>query len=181
MRYRSDELQVFGRPIQSSIRKPIARDAIQVNKLIAACKPLDSNSIYCNLLQCTHFANTCALAVHKDEAIGFVSAYVLPQQPATLFVWQIAVAPEARHQGLGKRLIKEILSRQVCAAVTHLEASITEHNEASWKLFLSLAEEYGCHYKKRLLFDKQKHFSGQHETELLIRVGPLKNPHLPAN
>src|SRR3546814_16914023 len=41
-----------------SFRNPVAEDAQAIHDLIAACPPLDTNSLYCNLLQCTHFAET---------------------------------------------------------------------------------------------------------------------------
>src|SRR3546814_14681168 len=39
-----------------SFRNPVAEDAQAIHDLIAACPPLDTNSLYCNLLQCTQFA-----------------------------------------------------------------------------------------------------------------------------
>jgi L-2,4-diaminobutyric acid acetyltransferase len=158
------------------IRKPFITDGSRVNALIASCKPLDTNSTYCNLLQCTHFAETCALAedVNADGVIvGFVSAYLLPEKPNTLFIWQIAVSVHARGQGLGNRLLKEILSRPACYAVTFLETTITENNRASRALFSSLASEYGADLQQQVLFDKDQHFAGQHDSEILLRIGPI--------
>ncbi|MBD4807723.1 diaminobutyrate acetyltransferase, partial [Xanthomonas citri pv. citri] len=37
-------------------RTPAVTDGPSVTELIAQCLPLDPNSAYCNLLQCTHFA-----------------------------------------------------------------------------------------------------------------------------
>src|SRR3546814_7090005 len=50
-----------------SFRNPVAEDAQAIHDLIAACPPLDTNSLYCNLLQCTHFAETCVLAERDGE------------------------------------------------------------------------------------------------------------------
>src|SRR5690606_27480359 len=44
------------------LRRPIAADGPAITRLIAACPPLDSNAAYCNLLQCTHFADFCIVA-----------------------------------------------------------------------------------------------------------------------
>lgn len=158
------------------IKKPVITDGLRVNRLIAACKPLDTNSVYCNLLQCTHFADTCAIAEDSgpgSDIVGFVSAYLLPAKPDTLFIWQIAVSEQARGQGLGKRLVKEILSRPACRGATYLETTITESNQASQALFSSLAKEFGSDLQKQALFDKDKHFSGQHDSETLLRIGPI--------
>lgn len=145
-----------------------------MNRLIAQCKPLDPNSLYCNLLQCTHFADTCAIAHQDNETLGFLSAYIPPGQPNTIFVWQVAVSEKARGQGLGKRLIREVLMRPACREVAFLEASITESNRASWNLFLSIAADYGCGHEKKTLFERNQHFGGMHETETLLRIGPFR-------
>lgn len=154
-------------------RSPLATDGVSVNRLIAACKPLDTNSLYCNLLQCTHFAETCVLAELDGEPAGFVSAYLKQNEPQTLFVWQIAVAEFARGQGLGKQLLNQLLARSACQHVTALETTITQSNQASWGLFQSLAKDYGCNTSEQTLFDKETHFDGQHDTEICLRLGPL--------
>jgi L-2,4-diaminobutyric acid acetyltransferase len=86
-------------PIQTAdgivLRAPRAEDGPTVHRLIAACPPLSTNSLYCNLLQCSHFAATSAIASRGAEALGFVAGYRLPDAPRTLFVWQVASAPTA--------------------------------------------------------------------------------------
>jgi len=156
------------------VRQPDARDGFAVHRLISRCEPLDPNSLYCNLLQCSHFTDTCAIAFGDAEApVGFVSAYIPPGRGDTLFVWQVAVAPEARRQGLARRMIREILFRPICRQVAFLEASITKSNRSSWRLFLSLAEEFGSSHRTEPLFEANRHFENTHETETLLRIGPL--------
>ena len=91
-------------------RRPLALNCARralptrVWDLIAANPALDGNSLYANLLQCSHFAETCALAEQNGTLVGWMSGYRPPEQPDTLFVWQICVSEAARGQGLGKRL-----------------------------------------------------------------------------
>lgn len=160
---------------RATIRPPVSSDGMPVHRLIDRCKPLDPNSVYCNLLQCLHFADTCALAEQNGETVGFVSAYIPPARPDTLFVWQIAVDDVARGQGLAKRLLKEILARPACKAVRYLECTITEDNVASWGVFLSLAKELDADEQRLPMFDKEKHFFGEHDSEVLLRIGPFEN------
>ncbi|MDA3870409.1 MAG: diaminobutyrate acetyltransferase, partial [Gammaproteobacteria bacterium] len=87
------------------LRKPISTDGAAVHRLISQCPPLDTNSMYCNLLQCTHFADTSVAAVQENELVGFVSGYIVPQRADTLFVWQVAVGDKARGQGLAGRML----------------------------------------------------------------------------
>src|SRR5690606_15070663 len=56
-----------------------ATDGSDVYKLISCCQPLDTNSMYCNLMQCSHFAQTVVAAEMNGELVGFISGYRLPQ------------------------------------------------------------------------------------------------------
>ncbi|MEQ9449631.1 MAG: hypothetical protein RLN70_12130, partial [Rhodospirillaceae bacterium] len=42
-----------------TFRRPTSTDGAAVWNLIGGLDALDDNSMYCNLLQCTHFAETC--------------------------------------------------------------------------------------------------------------------------
>merc|ERR1712169_164475 len=64
-----------------SFRKPVSTDGSDVFALVERCKPLDVNSMYCNLLQCSHFADTAIVAERGGQMVGFISGYRLPQQP----------------------------------------------------------------------------------------------------
>lgn len=147
-----------------------------MHALIAACAPLDRNSLYLNLLQCTHFAETCVLAEQEgmqSGIAGFVSGYILPSDPSTLFIWQVAVADGARGCGLGKRMVLELLRRPACATVRNLQTTITESNAPSWALFRSIAASLHAPLEHRLLFERDVHLDGIHESEVLVTIGPF--------
>lgn len=157
----------------NSIRKPVPEDGPAVHRLIAACPPLDTNSLYCNLLQCSHFAETCAVAERSGEIMGFVSGYVKPNDPQTLFIWQVAVSEAARGLGLARALILHILARPVCRAVNRIETTITGDNDASWAMFGSLARSLSAPSSRSPLFDRDIHLEGRHPSEHLLRIGPF--------
>lgn len=159
-----------------SFRRPAAADGALVHQLIARCPPLERNSLYCNLLQCTHFADTCVLASQGAGPVGFLSAYLIPKLPEKLFVWQIAVAAEARNRGIGGRMIMEALGRPACAGVRYLKTTITEANEQSWSLFEALARKLGAPLERQLLFDRERHLAGSAESEILATIGPFGPP-----
>ena len=155
---------------------PTADDGAKLNQLIADCPPLDTNSLYCNLLHCTHFSATSVAAVPQDDPerlVGFISAYVPPQQPDTLFVWQVAVAEEARQQGLGGRMLDELLRRPACQAVRYVDTTIGPGNAASWALFESWARKHQAPTHRQPHFERERHFGGRHDDELLLRIGPF--------
>lgn len=155
------------------MRRPDANDGYAVHELIARCPPLDTNSLYCNLLQCTHFAESCVVALDGERPVGFASAYFVPKQPESLFVWQVAVAPEARNRGLGGRMLMDVLDRPACAGVQYLKTTITETNEPSWSLFEALARRLEAPLEQQLLFDRERHFHGAASSEFLVTIGPI--------
>lgn len=155
------------------LRPPAATDGRAVHALVASCPPLDPNSLYCNLLQCSHFAPTCCIAELQGRVVGFVSGYLLPQDREVLFIWQVAVAAEARGSGLGKRMLADLLARPVCAAVTTLHTTITQANRASWALFESLARDLAAPLAASECFERDAHFDGHHDTEWLVSIGPF--------
>jgi len=159
-----------------TLRKPVATDGLAVHRLVSRIPELDDNSSYCNLLQCSHFADSSVIALRGDEVAGFISGYPLPQQPDTLFIWQVAVSPESRGIGLASTMLSEILRRPELAQMRFLETTITEDNAASWALFNGLARRSSTQLERRILFDRQRHFSGEHASELLARIGPIQQP-----
>lgn len=152
------------------LRRPSKEDGAAVWRLIDACAPLDANSMYCNLLQCDHFAQTCVLAERAAEVVGWISAYRLPADPGTLFVWQVAVSPEVRGEGLGRRMLDALLDRPACQGVTRLQTTITDENAPSRALFEGLAERLGAPVEESTKFCRERHFDGRHASERLVTI-----------
>ena len=154
-------------------------DGPAVTALIAASPPLDTNSAYANLLQCSHFADTCVLAERLGPdgrtatLMGWISAYRPPSQPDALFVWQVAVAEDARGLGLGRRMLDHILMRRAARDAQRLTTTITEDNVASWGLFKSFARHHAAQLHQAPHFERDAHFAGAHATEFLVTIGPL--------
>jgi L-2,4-diaminobutyric acid acetyltransferase len=155
------------------LRRPRAEDGPAVTRLIAECPPLDANSAYCNLLQCTHFAATCILAEWDGDPAGWISAYRPPDAPHELFVWQVAVHEAARGQGLGGRMLDALIDRPACRDVTMLTTTVTEPNAASLAMFTAFARRHGAPIARHPLFERAVHFAGAHDTEYLVSIGPL--------
>lgn len=152
------------------LRQPRPEDGAAVWALVRECPPLDANSIYCNLLQCDHFADTCIVAERAGEVVGWVSGYIPPSAPDTLFVWQVAVSQAARGAGLGRRMLSGLLARRACARVARLQTTITHDNAASWALFSGLAARSGGTLSSAPHFERRAHFDGRHATEHLVTI-----------
>ena len=162
-------LEMF-RKTMPSLRKPEASDGAAIWRLIQDCKPLDENSMYCNLVQCDHFRDTCIVAEMEGEIVGWVSGYKLPDDPETLFVWQVAVSEKARGTGLGTLMLRGLLSRDICKGVTRVQTTITRDNAPSWALFRKFTEASDAELSSAPYFSKDDHFDELHDTEYMVTI-----------
>lgn len=151
------------------LRKPSSTDGAAIWALIRDCKPLDENSMYCNLVQAEHFSDTCVVAELNGAIVGWVSGHMIPNADA-LFVWQVAVSPVARGMGLGRRMLEHLIGRDACAEASQLNTTITRDNEASWALFHSFARDIGGDLSDKAHFTRDDHFDGHHATEHLVTI-----------
>ena len=96
------------------LRKPESTDGPAIWELVRDCKPLDENSMYCNLVQADHFRDTCVVAELDGEIVGWISGHMIPGAD-TFFVWQVAVGEKARGCGLGRKMLAHLIAREECA------------------------------------------------------------------
>ncbi len=126
------------------------------------------------MLIAEHFRATSIVVRSGDRIGGFISAYLLPGREDTLFVWQVAVHPDFRKQGLAARMIHGILERPVCSHVSYIETTVTPSNGSSRRLFYHVADDLKTGIKESLLFHKDLFGEeGEHEDEVLFRIGPF--------
>lgn len=159
-----------------TLRAPTLEDGADVWHLIRDSGALDENSRYFNLVQCEFFGDTCVIAEMDGEIVGWVSAFLTPEDPETLFIWQVAVDEKARGKGLAKRMLAHLLEREACADVKRLQTTITADNEASWALFNSFAERVDAPLERDAHFERNKHFEGRHPTEYMVTIGNFEHP-----
>lgn len=157
------------RPRTLTLRKPNSTDGSGIWELVRACKPLDENSMYCNLVQADHFRDTCVVAEMEGEIVGWISGHMIPNEDA-LFVWQVAVSPKARGLGLGRRMLEHLIGRDACAEASQLNTTITKDNDASWALFRSFAREVGGELTDEAHYRRDQHFDGRHATEHMVTI-----------
>lgn len=154
------------------LREPGIADGAALFRLVRTCPPLDLNSPYSYLLLCAHHAGSCVVADRGAESVGFVSAYRPPAQTDTVFIWQIAVAPEVRGQGLALQMLEHLLTRPALADCRWLETTVTPSNAASRRVFETLAARLNARCAERTFFSKEDFQDSHHEPEMLIRIGP---------
>lgn len=157
-------------------RAPTPEDAARVFALIPSVGELERNTCYAYVLLCTHFAGTAVIAEDEAGALaGFVLGYRPPTDPASVFVWQVGVAPSHRGRGVGGRLLDALLARPACVDVTSLTATVAPDNVASRALFHGLANRLGTSFVEEPGFPARL-FAGPHADERLVRVGPIGRP-----
>ncbi|MBM3603438.1 MAG: diaminobutyrate acetyltransferase [Alphaproteobacteria bacterium] len=154
---------------QLTMRKPRTTDGAAIWDLVRACKPLDENSMYCNLVQADHFRDTCVVAEMQGVVVGWISGHMIPNDDA-LFVWQVAVSPTARGLGLGRKMLMHLLNRDECRDACRLNTTITLDNDSSWGLFRSLARHLGARLTDDPHYLRDRHFDGQHATEHMVTI-----------
>lgn len=156
---------------------PSQRDGAAVWRLIREQPSLDLNAGYAYLLLCSRFASTCRVAriAQGSSEHGLAAVLIgvlLPDQPDTYFVWQIAVHERYRGGGLARALIQDALRGHAAAGVRHLEAHVGPGNDASLAMFRGLARSLNAHIELRPDFEPV-HFPTEHGAEHLLRIGPF--------
>src|SRR5690625_587612 len=116
-------------------REPTADDGKEMYRIVKESKVLDVNSPYSYLLWGKYYSKTSIIAMHNDKVIGFVTGFLPPEKPNTLFVWQVAVDPAFRGHGLATKFIEQLLLQLKDEGVEYLEATVTPTNVPSSNLF----------------------------------------------
>jgi len=156
-----------------SFREPTADDGSEMFRIVEESKVLDVNSSYSYLMWGKYFNKTSIVAELDNQLIGFVSGFLQPNAPDTLFVWQVAVDPEHRGKKLATRLIEHLLKEQKEKAVHYLEATVTPTNIPSSKLFKGIANKFETDCVISECFSESQFPDSSHEPEMTYRIGPF--------
>ncbi len=152
------------------LRSPTLSDGAAMWRLTRDTGVLDLNSSYQYLLWCRDFSTTSVVAVNADEEVlGFITAFLRPEDTSTLMVWQVGVDDAARGQGLAGRMLDYLVTT---TGAQTLETTVTDDNAASNRLFASLAQRHAAAHDITPLFTPELYPDG-HDTEYLHRIGPL--------
>ncbi|MGN8159271.1 diaminobutyrate acetyltransferase [Salinisphaera sp. RV14] len=158
-------------------RPPSKQDGAGILHLVHELGVLDVNSAYAYMLIGEHHASTSVVAEIDGELAGFITAYILPEKPDTVFVWQVGVAEAGRGKGLATRMLFQILKRDACADVHYLDTTIGPSNEPSQALFRGLARRLDTEVAESELFSSEMFGDFEadepHEPEILFRIGPF--------
>jgi len=155
------------------MRRPRLEDAKAFWALVRQSGVLDANACYTYLMLCRNFSHTCVVAEVDGKVAGFLTAYLLPDQPDTLFVWQIGVEPSEQGQGLAFGMLETLIQRELFKNIRYLETTIFPSNKASQALFRKFARQHNTSCVVSSCFEAH-HFPDEHERELLFKIGPFR-------
>ena len=158
-------------PAELSFRSPRIADGKRLWQIARDSEVLDVNSGYAYVLWCRDFAESAVAATDEhDRPVGFVTGYVRPDSPQTLFVWQVAVDADQRGRGVAGRMLDTLLDRLAPFGVTRLETTVSPDNAASIAMFTALARRRGTHITRSDLFAPDD-FPDSHLAEDLYTIG----------
>jgi len=147
---------------------PRLEDGRELWRIARDTNILDLNSPYSYVMWCRDFART-SVVVRSDGAVrGFVTGFERPEDPGTLFVWQVAVDAPWRGRALAGRMLAYLAD----GGCRYVEATVTPDNVPSDRLFASFARERGAVIERTPLLHGDL-FPGDHQPETLYRIGPL--------
>ena len=154
---------------------PRLEDGAALWRIARDSRVLDLNSSYSYLLWCRDHATTSVVARDTHgEPVGFITGYLRPQNPHTLFVWQVAVDHGQRGRGLAAAMLDSLVARTAEEhGVTTVETTVTPGNAASHRLFTSFAQRHRTPLSRDVLFDAEVFPDSGHEPEVLYRIGPV--------
>lgn len=148
-------------------------DAKAIWRIVTDSGILDVNSGYMYMLLCKEFSSTCVVARESEQVIGFVTGFIKPTAPDTLFLWQVGVHEAGRGKGLGKKLVSGFLRAPGASGISYLETTVSPSNTASCSLFKAIARDLGTDMKVSPYFTADQFPASGHEDEELFRIGPL--------
>lgn len=131
-------LELFENPIPV-LRSPEAADVDRIEDLMEEFTSRDFSSLKGDLVYNPAFRETSVVAELEGKIVGFVSAYRLPFDPETLFIWHVDVAESARDTGLSSLMLGHLMRQLSCVEVRRVQTAIPQCDERAWALFRRFA------------------------------------------
>lgn len=124
-------------------REPTAADGQRMWEIARDSGVLDLNSSYAYVLWGAEFAGSSVVVESEGRVVGFVTGFLRPSEPDSIFVWQVGVDADQRGRGLAARMLHALLDRLAERGVVRLRTTISPDNEASQRTFGAVARDRG--------------------------------------
>lgn len=150
------------------LRTPEAEDTCRITDLADGFASGEAYAPQGDFMNNAAFRDTSVVAELEGEVVGFVTAYRLPYDPQTLFVWHADVAEAARDRGLASRMLGHLMRQEACVGITRVQTTITSMDERAWTLFRRFAR-WQCSHMEIQPFITRALFT-RHEADHLVTV-----------
>lgn len=151
------------------IGAPSLADGVRMWELAVASGVLDAKPRYAYALWCRDFARTSVVARRDGDVVGYVTGFLRPEMPSTLFVWQVCVSSAAQGAGVGGRMLDAVFA--AAPGADRMETTITPDNGSSIALFRAFAKRQGLTVDRSELFGHDV-LGDDHEPEFLYSIRP---------
>jgi L-2,4-diaminobutyric acid acetyltransferase len=155
-----------------TFREPTNTDAALMWRVARESGVLEENSEYVYNMFCHFFPRACVVAEVDGEPAGFIAGLFPPEQPDTVFVWQIAVDHAFRGRRIARLMLAELIRRN-SSDIRYLEATVTPSNDSSRIAFEGFARACGAGCARTVLFPAHEFAGPADEDEVLFRIGPI--------
>lgn len=167
-------------------RRPRVADGSRIHQIADDTKVLDTNTPYAYVLWCRDFAQTSVVAEIDRRPVGFVTGYLRPDDPSVVMVWQVAVDSDARGAGIAAGLVHSLFDAVEPRGAHTMQTTISPDNQASQRLFASVAQCRGLALTRRPLFSEADFTVGataaecgevatEHQAEDLYTLAPRRS------
>lgn len=162
-------LDLFEQPVPL-LRAPKSEDASRITDLTEDLASGEAYATQGELMNNSAFRDTSVVAELDGEIVGFVSAYRLPYDPQTLFVWHADVAEAAQDRGFTSLMLGHLIRQEACVGVTRVQTMITSMDERAWTLFRQFARWQRSHMKIQSFITQALTLFTRHETDHLVTI-----------
>ena len=131
-------LDLFEQPIPV-LRAPVPEDGARIAALAKDFTSGKARDLPETLVGRGAFSETSVLAELDGKLLGWVSAYILPYDPQTLFIWTVEVVKVERNPELSSLMLGYLMRQEPCAGVTRVQTVISCDEDRPWTLFRRFA------------------------------------------
>ncbi len=127
------------------IKSVTAEESALLKHLAAKCPPLDVHTQYTYWVVANFFGEYSFIAYDNEKPIGYIMCII---KDNTLFVWQIGVLENYRHNNCSSLLIKAAFDKATENKINTIFVTIAKDNVASFRAFNSFCAANGYSIQK---------------------------------
>lgn len=161
--------ELFEQPIPQ-LRRPTARDESRLSRIERDVARSGAGAGIGGMACTGALRDTSVLAEVDGEIAGFVSAYLLPYDAETLFVWRVEAPGADRIPGLGSLMIGHLMRQDICRHVTRVQTVLTQDDAPGWALFRRFSRWQGTTMRIQPFITQALEPMKRHEAESLITI-----------